>query len=171
MRQTGGGVWRFARARMNIRRYAPRLLAASSALLLLHLVLSGPAAGEETGARGAAPSAGDAAPPPSAEASPDLGEMSYDAARGRYVAPMGDARAVLTILPGLQARLERVLASYRVPWGATVLVEPGTGRILALAEHSQKEPGARDLALRAFAPAASIFKIVTSAALLERGIE
>jgi cell division protein FtsI/penicillin-binding protein 2 len=101
---------------------------------------------------------------------PALGEPRLDAALGRYVAPLGDGRAVLTLVPELQARLERALRTYRVPWGATVLLEPATGRVLALAEHSRAEPGRKGLALSALAPAASIFKIVTAAALLERGV-
>jgi len=101
---------------------------------------------------------------------PVLGEVYLDPALGRYVAPLGEGRAILTLDPRLQARLERSLATYRVPWGATVLLEAGSGRVLALAEHSKAEPGRRGLALAALAPAASIFKIVTAAALLERGV-
>ena len=101
---------------------------------------------------------------------PALGEFRLDVARGRYVASLGSGRAVLTLDPRLQARLERTLQGAAVPWGVTVLLEPATGRILAMAEHSQAEPGRRGLALTAFAPAASIFKIVTTAALLEQGV-
>ncbi len=39
-----------------------------------------------------------------------------------------------------------------------------------MAEHSQSQPGLRGLATRAVFPAASIFKIVTGAALLEAGV-
>ena len=107
---------------------------------------------------------------PSAPAAPAaIGEPRLDAALGRYVARLGDRRATLTIDPQLQQRLVRSLEGYRVPWGATVLLEPRTGRVLALAEHSQAEPGRKDFALAARAPAASVFKIVTAAALLERG--
>ena len=98
-----------------------------------------------------------------------LGDARLDPAVGRFVAPLGGGRATLTIDPRLQDRLERSLATYRVPWGATVLLEPRTGRVLALAEHSVAEPERRGLALAAMAPAASIFKIVTAAALLEKG--
>ena len=110
-----------------------------------------------------------------APAAPELpiriGEIAFDEASGRYVAPLGDKRATLTLDPRLQDRLERALDTYRVPWGATVLIEPATGRILALAEHSRAEPGRRGLSLAALAPAASIFKLVTAAALLEQGIQ
>jgi cell division protein FtsI/penicillin-binding protein 2 len=99
-----------------------------------------------------------------------LEDVHLDPNLGRYVAPLGGARAVLTLDPRLQARLARSLATYRVPWGATVLLEPGTGRVLAMAEHSKAEPARRGIALSALAPAASIFKIVTAAALLERGV-
>jgi peptidoglycan glycosyltransferase len=100
-----------------------------------------------------------------------LSEISLDAEAGRYVAPLGAGRAVLTMVPELQGRIQKLLADYRVPWAAAVLVEPSTGRVLAMAEHSQREPAARALSLKARAPAASVFKIVTSSALLSRGFE
>jgi cell division protein FtsI/penicillin-binding protein 2 len=93
-----------------------------------------------------------------------------DLVSGRFVAQLGRGQAVLTLDPRLQSRLERSLEAYRVPWGATVLLEPATGRVLALAEHSRAEPGRKGLALAALAPAASIFKMVTAAALLEQGV-
>jgi cell division protein FtsI/penicillin-binding protein 2 len=100
-----------------------------------------------------------------------LGEIRLDLGAGRYAASLGEGRALLTLDPRLQQKLTKVLADYRVPWGATVLLEPRTGRVLAMAEHSQKEKGRRELALQAIGPAASIFKIVTAAALLERGVQ
>jgi cell division protein FtsI/penicillin-binding protein 2 len=109
--------------------------------------------------------------PPRAAAEPVLlGEAHLDAAQGRFVAPLGDGRATLTLDPRLQARLERSLETYKVPYGATVLIEPRTGRVLAMAEHSRAEPSRKGLALAALAPAASVFKIVTAAALLEKGV-
>jgi len=100
-----------------------------------------------------------------------LGEPRLDLALGRWVAPLGDAEAVLTIDPNLQARLERALEGWTVPWGAIVMLDPRDGRVLALAEHSRAEPARRDLALSAMSPAASIFKLVTATALLEAGVE
>lgn len=99
-----------------------------------------------------------------------LGEPSYDPALGRYVASYGAGRAVLTFDAALQNALSQTLARYAVPWGVTVLIEPGTGRVLAMAEHSREEPGRTGLALTPLAPAASIFKLVTAAALLEQGV-
>jgi cell division protein FtsI/penicillin-binding protein 2 len=107
------------------------------------------------------------APPRPAE----LGDRYLNPTLGRWVAPLGDAEAVLTLDAGLQARLERSLAGWTVPWGVVVMMEPSTGRVLALAEHSRVEPARRDLALTALSPAASIFKLVTAAALLEAGVE
>jgi peptidoglycan glycosyltransferase len=117
-----------------------------------------------------APPAPELAPRAAPEAAPPLGEPRFDPALGRYVAKLGEGRAVLTLDPRLQAHLERTLESYAVPWGATVLLEPATGRILAMAEHSSAEPGRRGLATAALAPAASVFKVVTAAALLEQGV-
>ena len=116
-------------------------------------------------ALGAAPEA-----PRVGEAPRVLGEPRLDPGRGRLVAPYGEGRAVLTIDPRLQERLERSLSTYRAPWGATVMLEAGSGRVLALAEHSEAEPERKGLALSPIAPAASVFKIVTAAALLERGV-
>ncbi len=112
-----------------------------------------------------------AAPAPAAPAEPPpLGEARYDPELGRFVATYGPGRAILTLSSPLQERLTRTLRQNAVPWGVTVLIEPSTGRVLAMAEHSRAEPDATGLALRALAPAASIFKLVTAAALLERGV-
>ncbi|HUL61073.1 MAG TPA: penicillin-binding transpeptidase domain-containing protein [Anaeromyxobacteraceae bacterium] len=153
----------------------PSRLVLASALLAGAALASWPVAPRAAPGADAAPAAA-AAPTPVVIAaeepapSPLLGEMRFDAAVGRWTAPLGDARAILTLDPRLQAQLERELADWAVPYGAVVLLEPATGRVVALAEHSRAEPGRRGLALSAFAPAASVFKIVTGAALLEQGI-
>lgn len=100
---------------------------------------------------------------------PVLGAARFDPGLGRFVAKYGDGRAILTLSGALQERLTRTLEQNAVPWGVTVLIEPATGRVLAMAEYSRAEPTASGLALRALAPAASIFKLVTAAALLEQG--
>jgi len=116
----------------------------------------------------AAPAAAAEEVPPAP--SPELGPVRFDEDSGRFVAPLGTGRAQLTLDPGLQKKLTRLLADHRVPWAATVLLEPRTGRVLAMAEHSQKEKGASGIALKAIGPAASVFKIVTASALLQRGV-
>lgn len=148
-------------------RLFPSLLVAGGALLV---GATAPLGDDLTIAPTAAPSAAPArtASPPAPP--PALGPRHLDPATGRYVAPFGKGRATLTLEPRLQERLDRYLESYAVPWGAVVVMEPATGRVLALAEHSRAEPGAKDLPLQARAPAASIFKIVTAAALLGQGV-
>jgi cell division protein FtsI/penicillin-binding protein 2 len=107
--------------------------------------------------------------PVRAEAQPVLGPATFDSRAGRYTATYGGSRASLSVSPRLQQGLEKLLAGYRVPLGAVVVLEPRTGRVLAIAEHAEKGPRAH-IALQPVAPAASVFKLVTSAALLERGI-
>jgi cell division protein FtsI/penicillin-binding protein 2 len=77
---------------------------------------------------------------------------------------------VLTINPVMQKKTTRLLQSFAVPYGAVVAIEPSTGRVLTMAEHSEENPSFRGLALKAVYPAASIFKIVTAAALLQAGV-
>jgi penicillin-binding protein A len=91
-------------------------------------------------------------------------------AQGRLVVPGPQGNVPLTIDPILQSQLTGILQQYRVPYGAVVVLEPSTGRVLAMAEHSQAQRGLRGLTTRAVFPAASIFKIVTGAALLEAGV-
>ena len=90
--------------------------------------------------------------------------------QGRLVVPGEGGGAPLTIDPVLQAQLTGLLAQYQVPLGAVVVLEPSTGRVLAMAEHAHSRPDMRGLTTRAVFPAASIFKIVTGAALLEAGL-
>jgi penicillin-binding protein A len=170
---------------MRRRRLAPWLLAGFGAfLLLLALPLPLRAAGIDApagafvlaGPHDVEPVVAEPTPVPAAPAPPPaselrLAEATLDRVAGHYVAPLGAGHAVLTTVPRLQERIEKVLADHRVPWAAAVLIEPSTGRVLAMAEHSQREPGRRGLSLEARAPAASVFKIVTSSALLHRGFE
>ncbi|MCP3143305.1 penicillin-binding transpeptidase domain-containing protein [Pyxidicoccus xibeiensis] len=89
----------------------------------------------------------------------------------RLVVKEKDGRKqVLTIDPLLQTQLTNIMRDYGVPYGAVVVLEPSTGRVLALAEHSAARPEVRGLPVRAVFPAASIFKIVTGSALLEAGV-
>ncbi|MBM4380743.1 MAG: penicillin-binding protein, partial [Deltaproteobacteria bacterium] len=89
--------------------------------------------------------------------------------RGRWVVDHGGATRTLTVDPQLQGALEKMLRDNRTPFAAVVALDPATGRVLAMAEHAQGQPAMRGLAVKAAYPAASIFKIVTASALVERG--
>ncbi|MBS2025658.1 MAG: penicillin-binding protein [Deltaproteobacteria bacterium] len=77
--------------------------------------------------------------------------------------------AKLSINPTLQKQMTELFNSYRPLNGAVVALDPKTGKILALVEHSE-EGKAEGLATRPLYPAASVFKIITGAALLDKGV-
>lgn len=72
-----------------------------------------------------------------------------------------------TIDPVLQKESEKLLKSYKPDYGAVVMMDAATGKILALASF-QKSGDTSNLALRGTFPAASIFKIVTATAALDK---
>jgi cell division protein FtsI/penicillin-binding protein 2 len=63
----------------------------------------------------------------------------------------------------------RFLRMHRPSYGAFVAIDPATGEIFALSEYSRVGKKNGDVAQSAMFPAASVFKIVTSAALLSKG--
>lgn len=104
------------------------------------------------------------------------GDISLGSARlrnDRYEVKLADkSRAILTLDPKLQEAAEKVLARAKAPVGAIVVMSTD-GRILALAGR-RNEPNlverAWDVPVTTWAPAASIFKLVTAAALVEGGV-
>jgi cell division protein FtsI/penicillin-binding protein 2 len=102
---------------------------------------------------------------------PDPVRLETARLRGdRYVADRASgALAELTLDPRLQAATERLLHRSQIMYGASVLLSIPDGRVLALAGRSSVDPsaGANELALRPWAPAASVFKLVSAAALVE----
>src|SRR5205807_292878 len=70
----------------------------------------------------------------------------------------------LTIDPNLQAQMAKLLKTYRPVGAAVVALDPKTGHVLALAEYGEGQ------ATKPLYPAASVFKIITGAALIEKGI-
>jgi cell division protein FtsI/penicillin-binding protein 2 len=88
----------------------------------------------------------------------------------RYVVSGPEGEAALTLVPSIQESLGRTLAEYQTPWAAVVVLEPSTGRVLAMVEHSEAAPSLRGLPVKAVFPAASVFKLVTASALLDEGV-
>ena len=95
-----------------------------------------------------------------------------------YEAPLADGRsAILTLDPKLQTTAEELLDEARAPRGAIVAMAPD-GRILALAgRRTDDNKGGKDgkldwhLATDVWAPAASVFKLVTASALVAGGLD
>ncbi len=90
---------------------------------------------------------------------------------GRYREVLEDGRVVtFTVDPELQAYAEKVFEQYKVPAGAAVIMNSRTGRVLAMAQRraTLNFSPTDDVALDPTPPAASLFKIVTTAALLEQ---
>ncbi len=91
----------------------------------------------------------------------------------RYVADLADGgRAELTLDPRLQQSTENLLRAFQIPFGGAVVVSIPDGRVLALVGQSaaDRRLGPSELALRAWAPAASVFKVISATALVENGI-
>jgi peptidoglycan glycosyltransferase len=73
---------------------------------------------------------------------------------------------ISTIQIALQEKVEALYRRYDPLYAAFVAVDPDTGAVLAMADHSRLGHS-ENLALKSTYPAASVFKIVTSAAAIE----
>lgn len=111
------------------------------------------------------PSAPAIPPPPKLDG---LDLLRMDIRPQRVTAPLPDGRnAELTLDPAIQRAARAQMQRYRIPEAGTVLMHVKTGRVLAYASYvAEGEPF--DVNTRAAAPAASIFKVVTGAALVEK---
>lgn len=103
-----------------------------------------------------------------ADTPPSLVFSTISVSEGRATArdKRGQTRE-LGLDPELQAGLHTILARARPLAGAAVVIEVSTGQVLAAAEIGTSHPG--ELLFEPRAPAASVFKLVTTAALYERG--
>ena len=83
----------------------------------------------------------------------------------------GGAQAELTLDPRLQDAAEEVFQTFQLPYAGAVVISIPDGRVLALAGRSAVSPelGAEELALHPWAPAASVFKVVSASALVSEG--
>ncbi len=99
-----------------------------------------------------------------------LAAASYDPAQDRYLARLSGGETVpLTLVPSFQRALDKLLSDYHPAHAEIVALDPRSGAILAWARETSDDPAAAGLSGDAF-PAASIFKLVTASALLDRGI-
>lgn len=80
----------------------------------------------------------------------------------------GGMTAELTLDPELQRAATSVMKRYRVPEAGAVLMDVESGELLVYASHVEKGKPF-DVNVRAEAPAASTFKVITAAALVESG--
>jgi cell division protein FtsI/penicillin-binding protein 2 len=102
---------------------------------------------------------------PAGPFAPGLGKVE---ARGKsMVGAIAGTITELTLDARLQADAERLLDAARPLSGAVVVVEVASGRVLTWAER-RREPRGQSVVTAARAPAASVFKVVTTAALFER---
>jgi cell division protein FtsI/penicillin-binding protein 2 len=93
----------------------------------------------------------------------DLGHIALDDTGGSAI--LGEGRvARLTVDPALQRAATSILERHQLAEAAIVVMDPATGEVLAWASRA---PHGRDLCREASAPAASVFKIATGAALVE----
>ena len=91
-------------------------------------------------------------------------------ADGRYVQELGDGhRILLTLDPVLQDAAETIFRKREVPYAAAVMLDLRDNSVLALVGHSSMDPEVDPLSVvtEAWAPAASTFKLITTAALLD----
>lgn len=116
-------------------------------------------------------------PPPQLEVPQLPADAVFSAWRARdgkaiLVRP-GGSELELTLEPEVQRAIEKRLAVSRAPYAAVILMDPATGAVLAMAEGRQGDsPNASQHGVtRANMPAASIFKLVTAAALLDAGVD
>ncbi len=87
---------------------------------------------------------------------------------GRLIQVLPDgSKVTFTVDPELQQRAESVINTHPVPHGSLVMIDPPTGRVLAMADESRRDSEYQDLSVNARPPSASVFKVVTAAALME----
>jgi len=89
---------------------------------------------------------------------------------GKFMEEHGPYQIIYTVDPVLQASVDEVFRKHRPPFSAFIALDPMTGRILALADYSGENSDNGGVWRRATYPAASVFKIITAASALEKGV-
>jgi cell division protein FtsI/penicillin-binding protein 2 len=99
-----------------------------------------------------------------------VGKIRYE--EGKAFAEHNGLRLQLSINPELQSVVEKQLAAQRYVSGSIVMIESNTGRVLAMAERRGDVGNPlltrESISVSARAPAASLMKIVTAAATIEK---
>lgn len=114
----------------------------------------------------------DPRPETSGRSFPGLDPRRHRVEDGVAVADLSDgSTALLSLDPGMQEHLSSMFERYEVPYGGLVALDPNTGRVLAYVSHSSAEPDGPDRVLESSPPTASVFKVITGAALVEAGVD
>jgi len=89
---------------------------------------------------------------------------------GKYIEDRESYRFFYTVDPALQTSVNEIFRSRRPLRGTFVAIEPKTGKILALIDYARGNPECTGIWQRATYPAASVFKLITAAGALEKGL-
>ncbi|MFQ6079009.1 MAG: penicillin-binding transpeptidase domain-containing protein, partial [Thermodesulfobacteriota bacterium] len=89
---------------------------------------------------------------------------------GKYVQRVNGKTLIYTVLPELQQKIFHVAKTYRFPSCSIVALDPSTGRVLALVDYSRTNPHVNGVFKGGSYAAASIFKLITAAGVLEEGL-
>ena len=119
--------------------------------------------------------------PPPTRSAPDSGGSAFDhgftsadlhallqAGRPDGLLPNGN-RVVLSLNEELQARIFDLFRRFDPLYGVFAAMEPDTGRVVALVGYRRGGESDPWLPLKAIYPAASLIKVVTASAAIERG--
>lgn len=109
--------------------------------------------------------------PPGAEAAAEAA-LSIDPATAMYVQDLADGHRLLyTLDPVMHQAAQTIFRNREVPYAAAVVLDLRDNSVLAFAGHSSLDPQVDPLEIltTAWAPAASTFKLVTAASLIENG--
>lgn len=90
--------------------------------------------------------------------------------KSKFELSQGDVEGHIeyTIDPVLQKEADRLLKSYKPDYGAIFMMDAATGEVLAMSSFQRDDDDAANLNLQATFPAASVFKVVTATAAVDK---